>query len=114
MILIILILITGISIGFFSAWVLKRENARQKISNDPDNRERGFKKINQERRRIKEERKEKIIRFMREKERITNDEVEEILDVSDSTATNYLDELEKEGKIVQKGRVGRNVFYIFR
>lgn len=42
---------------------------------------------------------------------ITNNDVEELLGVSDSTATNYLQELEDAGKIRQIGTVGRHVRY---
>lgn len=63
-----------------------------------------------EQRRQKEERKEKILAALAERGRITNNEVEEMLGVSDATATNYFQELEDEGKIVQKG-AGRSVYY---
>lgn len=43
--------------------------------------------------------------------KITNDEVEKFLHVSDATATRYLSELEKEGKIKQSGKTGKVVNY---
>jgi predicted HTH transcriptional regulator len=43
--------------------------------------------------------------------KITNDEVEKFLHVSDATATRYLSELEKEGKIKQNGKTGKGVSY---
>ncbi|MEK7642814.1 MAG: hypothetical protein AAB392_03400 [Patescibacteria group bacterium] len=43
--------------------------------------------------------------------RITNDDVEKLLHVSDATATRYLNILEKEGKIKQIGKTGRNTYY---
>ncbi|MFA6076966.1 MAG: hypothetical protein WC735_02730 [Candidatus Paceibacterota bacterium] len=43
--------------------------------------------------------------------RVTNDEVEKFLHVSDATATRYLSQLEKEGKIKQNGKTGHSVFY---
>ena len=43
--------------------------------------------------------------------KITNDEVEKLLHVSDATATRYLSALEKEGKIQQVGRTGKAVVY---
>ncbi|MFA5827507.1 MAG: hypothetical protein WC839_03345 [Candidatus Paceibacterota bacterium] len=42
---------------------------------------------------------------------VTNDEVEKFLHVSDATATRYLSQLEKEGKIKQSGKTGKAVFY---
>ena len=43
--------------------------------------------------------------------RVTNDEVEKLLHVSDATATRYLSALEKEGKIQQVGKTGKAVEY---
>ena len=43
--------------------------------------------------------------------KITNDEVEKLLHVSDATATRYLSALEKEGKIKQVGKTGKAVTY---
>src|SRR3989338_9821285 len=54
---------------------------------------------------------EKIIEFLSTKGKITNDEVEKLLHVSDATATRYLSILEKEGKIKQEGRTGKSVSY---
>ncbi len=45
------------------------------------------------------------------KNKITNDEVEKLLRVSDATATRYLSALEKEGKIRQVGKTGHGVVY---
>ena len=42
---------------------------------------------------------------------ITNDEAEKLLHISDATATRYLEQLEKEGKIKQAGKTGSNVSY---
>lgn len=46
------------------------------------------------------------------KSKITNDEVEKFMHVSDATATRYLSQLEKENKIKQTGKTGHSVFYI--
>jgi len=61
----------------------------------------------QERRRKK---LEKIMAKVTETGKITNDEVEKLLHVSDATATRYLQALEKENKIKQTGVTG-TVFY---
>jgi len=45
------------------------------------------------------------------KGKISNDEMEKLLHVSDATATRYLEILEKEGKIKQVGKTGRGVSY---
>ncbi len=54
---------------------------------------------------------DKIMILFLKKSKITNDEVEKFLYVSDATATRYLSQLEKEGKIKQNGKNGKNVFY---
>ena len=54
---------------------------------------------------------EKIMGMFLKQKTITNDEVEKLLHVSDATATRYLEQLEKEGKIKQEGRTGKSVSY---
>lgn len=46
-----------------------------------------------------------------ERGEIRNNDVEKTLGVSDASAERYLNELEREGKLVQKGDSGRVVFY---
>tara|TARA_B100001971_G_C18258868_1_gene584756 strand:- start:2821 stop:3117 length:297 start_codon:yes stop_codon:yes gene_type:complete len=77
---------------------------------------RGFKspqiaKIVEERSSRKEENKKKIVEYLKKNQKITNNEVEKLVSVSDSTATDYLQELEEEGKIEQQGKEGRSVYY---
>ena len=43
--------------------------------------------------------------------RVTNDEVEKFLRVSNATATRYLSILKKENKILQNGKTGKGVYY---
>lgn len=59
----------------------------------------------------KEEAKTKILSILSEQGEISNDMVEKIINVSDSTATRYLEELEQADKIVQIGREGQSVRY---
>jgi len=54
---------------------------------------------------------DKIMEALNTKGKITNDEVEKLLHVSDATATRYLSALEKEGKIKQVGKTGKAVEY---
>ena len=51
----------------------------------------------------KAERLEKIVALAKEKGSITNDDVEKLLKVSDATATNYLRELVKAGRLKRSG-----------
>jgi len=53
----------------------------------------------------------KVMTMFLVQEKITNDQVEKLLHVSDSTATRYLAILKKEGKIKQNGRIGKWVYY---
>lgn len=59
----------------------------------------------------KQENKEKILEFLRLNAKIQNNDVEKLVVVSNATAERYLNELEKEGKIIQHGEIGQNVFY---
>jgi len=43
--------------------------------------------------------------------KLSNDDVQKLLGVSDATATRYLEELERSGQIRQIGRTGRSVTY---
>ncbi len=54
---------------------------------------------------------DKIMALFLRQSKITNDEVEKLLHVSDATATRYLSQLEKEGRIKQDGRTGKGVSY---
>jgi hypothetical protein len=54
---------------------------------------------------------EKIMTLFLKNSKITNDEVEKFLHVSDATATRYLSILEKENKIKQVGKTGHAVSY---
>ena len=55
---------------------------------------------------------DKIMTLFLKQSKITNDEVEKFLHVSDATAERYLNILEKENKIKQTGKTGHSVFYI--
>ncbi len=59
----------------------------------------------------KAERKRRILALLAERGEVQNDEVQRALGVSDASATNYLDELEKEGRVAQSSSTGRGVSY---
>jgi predicted HTH transcriptional regulator len=54
---------------------------------------------------------DKVMTLFAKQTKITNDEVEKFLHVSDATATRYLNILEKENRIKQSGKTGKYVFY---
>lgn len=59
----------------------------------------------------KQEKLERILTLFIDADKITNKDVQELLKVSDSTATRYLDDLEERGRIEQIGETGQSVFY---
>jgi hypothetical protein len=59
----------------------------------------------------KQEHLQKALALARSQEKITNNDIEKLLGVSDATAERYLDELEKQGRIRQIGAKGGYVYY---
>jgi len=59
----------------------------------------------------KRKKRDKILQALKTKNKITNDEVEKLLHVSDATAARYLSALVKENKIRQVGKTGTGVAY---
>lgn len=55
---------------------------------------------------------DRILVLLDEKKNIGNGDVEKLLHVSDATATRYLNQLEREGKIIQVGKTGQSVRYV--
>lgn len=55
---------------------------------------------------------DRIMTLFAKRTNITNDQVGELLHVSDATATRYLEILEKENKIKQVGKTGKGVSYV--
>jgi len=98
----ILLFIIGIILGGGAVWFLLRNSASNKNE---------MAQIMQKRFEEKEDKKQKILNFIAQKGKITNDEAESLLGISDKTAERYFNELEKEGKIKQAGKIGRGVFY---
>ncbi len=62
----------------------------------------------------KQENKKKILEFLSENNRVTNNDVEKLCEVSNATAERYLNELESGGKIIQNGETGQSVFYTLK
>ena len=61
--------------------------------------------------REKQEKKQKLIGMLQVQSKVSNSDVQKLLDVSDATATRYLDELEEEGLVRQVGEAGHQVYY---
>ncbi|EKE15710.1 MAG: hypothetical protein ACD_11C00108G0004 [uncultured bacterium] len=109
----IVVLVFGVVVGFVIAWALKSEDKQIETKKEEVLAEdiSGIGKVNREKARVKNERKEKILEFLKEKGKAGNGEIQTLLGIADSTVTVYLDELEKEGKIRQIGEVGQGVRY---
>jgi len=89
-------------LGFLVAWAVFSENGED------------MNKTAQNLHKAKEDKKERVIAYLKTRETITNNDVEDLLEVSDVTAYRYLEELEKEGQIQQIGKTGRAVKYQLR
>ncbi len=59
----------------------------------------------------KEENKQKILGLFEKQHEVSNNDVEKLLSVSDRSATRYMEELQREGKVEQIGSTGRSVVY---
>ena len=57
------------------------------------------------------EKLDRIVQLLTEKGKVTNDDIEKLLKVSDRTARRYMDILEKEGTVKQVGNAGKYTYY---
>ena len=100
-------LITGIVVSTISCliWLKTRSNKKATATPKKDDIE------IPERFEIKAENIAKLKDYIKNKDRFTNDELQNYLKASDTTIGRYLDELEKEKVIKQVGKTGRWVYY---
>lgn len=94
-----LILLTGLIAGSIIGYFIGKRNKAETFANDAE--------------RIKSENMTKLRDFLSDKkdDKLYNFEVRKLLNVSDTTACRYLDELEKENLIKQVGTDGPKVYY---
>ena len=59
----------------------------------------------------KETNKTKILSLLSDKGELSNEDIRKTINVSSRTVVNYMDELEKEGKVSQAGITGRFTVY---
>ncbi len=97
-----LLFVLLVAIMLFAAFLVGKYTSKNGAS---------LEKINRAKENNKKEAKNKILMLLKKRNKINNADVKKLLSVSDATATNYLEELEKEGKITQHGETGRGVFY---
>ena len=104
----IILILSGLVIAVLLAKIYfnsKQKPAEQKFANT------GLAEYQQELQDKKEKAKEEIINIIKEKGKISNKDITEALKISEATATRYLDELEKDGKIKQVGETGKYTYY---
>jgi Fic family protein len=122
----ILFFIAGIALGFYIKCKTAKTFTPKQAEEMTEMREEAREALTER----TESRKQKILELMKGetihqeelqrcniadiKKGITCDNVEKLLDVSDQTASKYLNELEKEQKIEQIGTSGKGVYYILK
>lgn len=75
-------------------------------SSPPESQSQDFRaRIREAKKKKRESRLEKILAYARAKEKITNDEIQKLLRVSDATATRYAEELIRRGFLRKAGRM---------
>lgn len=97
--------IISLAVGFAAGYALRgRAQPAPPVSNEQANegREAIQKRI--------QKRKSRIMERAHTQGRITNDDVEDMFCISDTTASRYLSELAEEGHLTQKG-AGRGTYY---
>jgi len=104
----ILIFVLGVVVGVGVAWYFFKKNPFDAAQGKPAGK---LSELNKAREEKVEENKEKILLLLQGRSQIKNKDVEETLSVSDATATRYLDELEKDGKIKQVGGEQKDTYY---
>jgi len=95
----------GLLIGAGGVYLFLRPKLNQEISTEKvivSNEEEAQKKENFK----------KIEEFIATKDRFTNDDLQDLLKVSDTTIGRYLEELEQNKVIKQVGKTGQSVYYI--
>jgi predicted HTH transcriptional regulator len=115
-----LIFLFGFGVGVAVAWFFMREMAeRQEVEAGRMEREKqeqeeiagGLEGFNEEMQKRVENRKVRIIEEIRQSGAVQTQDIADMLNISSRTALRYLSELEKEGKIKQVKKFGKNVRY---
>ncbi|MBU1179800.1 DUF977 family protein [Patescibacteria group bacterium] len=100
----IIIFLVGIALGGVLAWIITKKSCAQ----DCKPQKQYVSTLQSQK---KTENKQKILNLLQTQTKITNNDAEKMLKVSNTTAERYLNQLEKEGKIKQIGKTGRYTYY---
>ena len=92
--------IIGLVIGFAIGYMIKPKKSAVGTAGTADTQ--------------KAENMKRIEEFIANKDKFTNDDLEKLLGVSNTTVGRYLDELEASNKITQVGETGKYVYYTKR
>lgn len=116
LVLIFTLVIAGLIALVIFQWrkIKQLQNERAGIfkeKQDIENSSKGLKAYNQKIQQQKQEQQAQILNLLDKQEKITNNDVEKLLGVSDATATRYLDALEKQDKIEAFGKSAKAAFY---
>lgn len=106
-------MISTLIMPFFKKLWLRNRNVEDNVEDAPPQSllQGKSRELIEEKENFKKENLEKLRGYIKGKKRISNNEAEEVLNISNATAERYLDDLEKEGMLKQVGRTGRSVFY---
>ena len=100
----LIIFLAGVILGGVLAWIITKKSCSQICK--PQSKDLLSAQMQK-----KTANKQKILNLLQTKTKITNNDIEKSLKVSHATAERYLNELEKEGKVKQIGKIGRSVYY---
>ncbi|HBP01014.1 MAG: hypothetical protein UY41_C0034G0002 [Candidatus Moranbacteria bacterium GW2011_GWE1_49_15] len=109
-----LILILAVAGLVVWVWKLRKENSELKIAmmeNLFEGDDNDCPVEVSEAQEAKEEKKRQIVEYLKTNGKASNNDIENLIGISDSTATRYLQELEDEGLVLQEGQTGHAVFY---
>lgn len=107
-----LIFIAGFTLGVVATILWKRNTATPPFGHPSSTEEgRGKETLIARQAREKEEDKQRIFGLLETNTPLSVGDVKMMLDIPESSATRYFDELEKEGKVRQVGARGRFVSY---
>lgn len=97
--------VTGLIIGLF-LWRKKNSSLNADKNNNDE-----LQGIVKDRSDQMEKNLAKALEFIVDKKKITNDELQSYLNISNATAARYLEELEKRGRLKQIGETGKYTYY---
>jgi len=104
------IFVVGVSLGIIlGRWWGRRLEEGRWFDDDSATQALRFEAVAAVRERIKK-RKDRIMEVAQREGRVTNDDVEDLYCIADRTASSYLNQLVKEGRLIKRG-AGRGTYY---